>query len=297
MKTEGRILLAFLLNLVFSIFEFVGGLVTGSVAIISDAIHDIGDAVGIGASYWLEKKSKGKPDRAYTYGYARFSAAGSVLTTLLMLIGSVVVIYHGVERIIHPEPVHYDGMIVFAVIGVFANCSAVFLTREKKSLNEKAINLHMLEDALGWIAVLIGAVVMRFTDWVLLDPIMSIGIAVFITGSAVKNLHEVMCLFLEKAPYNIDTTHLLEHLSHVEGVLDVHHMHIWSLDGSNHCATMHIVTNAEPQTIKEAVRAELEEHGICHATLELEQEGELCCAKECHMECSHHHGHHHNHHH
>ena len=293
MKTERSIFIAFLLNLAFSVFEFVGGLITGSVAIVSDAIHDIGDAIAIGISCFLEKKSKQKPDGAYTYGYARFSVIGSVLTTLLMLIGSVVVIYHAAQRIIHPAPVHYDGMIVFAVIGACANCGAMLLTREKKSLNEKAINLHMLEDALGWIAVLIGAIVMRFTDWTIIDPVMSIGIAVFITVGAVRNLHEVMCVFLEKVPQDIDVEELREHIEQVDGVLELHHIHVWSMDGQNTCATMHIVTNSEPQTIKETVRAELEEHGIGHATLELETEGEHCHAKECRMECSPHHHHHH----
>ena len=184
-------------------------------------------------------------------------------------------------------------MIIFAVIGVCINCGAVFVTREGKSLNQKAINLHMLEDALGWIAVLIGAVVMRYTDWAVLDPIMSIGIAVFIAVSAIGNLCEVMRVFLEKVPHDIDVKEGQEHISCIDGVMDVHHVHIWSLDGSNHCATMHIVTNAEPKTIKEAVRAELEEHGISHVTVELETEEEHCHAKECRMECPHHTGHHH----
>jgi len=296
MKTERSIFFAFILNLVFSIFEFIGGVVTGSVAIISDAIHDVGDAISIGISWFFEKKSKKQPDEIYTYGYARFSAIGSIVTSVFLLIGSGVVIYHGVERILYPAPVHYDGMILFAVIGVCINCGAMFITREGKTLNQKAINLHMLEDVLGWIVILIGAIMMRFTDWAILDSVISIGIAGFITVSAVKNLYEVLCLLLEKVPCGIEVKQIKEHVSHIEGVLDVHHMHIWSLDGSNHFATMHIVTNAEPRTVKEAVRAELEEHGIGHVTLELETQQEHCHLTECHMEGSHHIGHHHHHH-
>ena len=180
MKTERNILIAFLLNLAFSIFEFFGGFFTGSVAIISDAVHDIGDAASIGASYFLEKKSKKQPDEHFTYGYARYSVIGSVITTLILLVGSLLVIYNAVLRIIHPTPINYGGMILFAIIGAAVNLLAALFTREGDSLNQKAVNLHMLEDVLGWLVVLVGAVIMRFTDIAIIDPLMSIGVAVFI---------------------------------------------------------------------------------------------------------------------
>ena len=180
MKTERNILIAFILNLSFSIFEFVGGVFTGSVAITSDAVHDIGDAASIGISYFLEKRSKKQPDEKYTYGYARYSIIGGFITTLILLIGSAFVIYNAIIRIINPVEINYNGMIVFAVVGVIVNFSAAFFTREGDSLNQKAVNLHMLEDVLGWIVVLVGAVVMRFTDFSLIDPIMSVGVSLFI---------------------------------------------------------------------------------------------------------------------
>ena len=204
MKAERNILIAFLLNLAFSVTEFVGGVFTGSVAILSDAVHDLGDAVSIGLSYLFERKSRGKPDDTYTYGYARFSVLGSAITTLVLLFGSAVVIYNAVERIIHPSPINYNGMIVFAVIGIAVNLCAALVTREGGSLNQRAVNLHMLEDVLGWAVVFIGSVVMRFTDIRILDPIMSIGIALFILVHAIRNLKEIFDLFLEKAPYYID---------------------------------------------------------------------------------------------
>ena len=198
MKTTRNILIAFILNFAFSVFEFVGGLFTGSVAIVSDAVHDIGDAASIGISYFLERKSKKQPDETYTYGYARFSVIGSVITTLILLFGSCVVIYNAIQRILTPTPIHYNGMIVFAIVGVVVNLAAALFTREGHSLNQKAVNLHMLEDVLGWIVVLVGAIVMRFTDFALIDPLMSIGVAVFILINAVGNLKEVLDLFLEK---------------------------------------------------------------------------------------------------
>lgn len=296
MRSEKNILIAFLLNLVFSVFEFAGGIFTGSVAIVSDAVHDLGDAASIGASYFLEKKSKKQPDAVYTYGYARFSVIGSVITTLILLVGSIVVVYNAVGRMIEPVGIHYNGMIIFAVVGVAVNFAAAFFTREGDSLNQKAVNLHMLEDVLGWAVVLVGAVVMRFTDFALIDPIMSIGVAVFIFINAFKNLMEAIDLFLEKTPHGIDVQEIKEHLAEITGVLDVHHIHIWSMDGHNNYATMHVVTNEDPHEIKERIREELKEHGIGHATLELEAEGEHCHEPCCHVEHHTHSGHHHHHH-
>ena len=281
MKTERNILIAFILNLAFSTFEFIGGILTGSVAIVSDAVHDIGDAASIGISYFLEKKSKKKPDNNYTYGYARYSAVGGAITTLILLIGSIAVIYNAVQRIITPTEINYNGMIVFAIIGACVNLGAAFFTRHGDSLNQRAVNLHMLEDVFGWIVVLIGAVLMRFTDFTLLDPIMSVGVAMFIIINAVKNLKEITDLFLEKAPDGIDIDEIKEQLSAIDEVLDVHHIHIWSIDGQNNYATMHIVTKGDFSEIKEKVREELQEYGISHTTLEFESENEQCYHKHC----------------
>lgn len=296
MKTEKNILIAFILNLSFSIFEFIGGAITNSVAIVSDAIHDIGDATSIGISYFLEKKSKKQPDEKYTYGYARYSVIGSVITTLILLFGSVMVIYNAVGRIINPVEINYNGMIIFAVIGAVVNFGAAYLTREGDSLNQKAVNLHMLEDVLGWVVVLVGAIVMRFTDISILDPIMSIGVALFILVNAVKNLKEVLDLFLEKVPHGISVEEIREHVSEIEGVIDVHHIHIWSMDGQNNYASMHIVTDGDAHSIKEEIREELEEHGIGHVTLELEGKNEHCHEENCHVEYKAEAGHHHHHH-
>ena len=295
MKTEKNILVAFLLNLAFSVLEFAGGIFTGSVAILSDAVHDIGDACSIGLSWLLERKSKKQPDEGYTYGYARYSVLGGVITSLILLLGSGVVIYNAVLRLYAPQPVNYDGMLVFAVIGVCVNFVAAYITHGGHSLNQKAVNLHMLEDVLGWAVVLLGAIVMRLTDWWFLDPALSVGVAAFIFIHAIRNLREATALFLEKAPQGVDIKDLKEHLCEIEGVLDVHHVHLWSLDGQKNYATMHIVTTEDAQQIKKAVRQELKEHAIIHATLELETENEPCeeivCTVE-HVQCGHHHHHH-----
>ena len=299
MKTEKNILVAFVLNLLFSIFEFVGGTLTGSVAIISDAVHDIGDAASIGVSYFLERKSKKEPDEIYTYGYRRFSVIGSLITTVILLFGSVAVIYNAVSRIFNPVEIDYKGMILFAVIGTAVNLFAAILTKDGHSLNQKAVNLHMIEDVLGWVVVLVGAVVMNFTDFAILDPIMSIVVAVFIFINAIKNLKSIENLFLEKMPSDIKMDEIKEEILKIDGVLDVHHIHVWSLDGYNNYATMHIVTDSKGSDIKKKVRSELEEFKISHVTLELEKSDEHCHHEHCHVDagesCGHHHHHHHHH--
>ncbi len=291
MKTEKNIFIAFILNAVFSIFELVGGILIGSTAILSDAIHDAGDAVSIGMSYFLEKKSKKQPDDIFTYGYTRYSVLGGLLTTLTLLLGSVIMIYNAVLRIFSPTEIDYNGMILFAIVGVIVNLCAAYVTNNAESINQKAVNLHMFEDVLGWIIVLIGAIVMRFTDFSLLDPLLSIAVSLYILVHAIRNLKKILDLFLQKSPIN--TTQLREHLSDIDGVSDVHHIHLWSLDDHTHCATLHIVTDRPPYEIKTAIREELKEYGIAHATIETETSQEPCLDTRCHTE---HHAHHHHHH-
>lgn len=297
MKTERNILIAFILNLAFAVFECFGGIFTGSVAILSDAVHDLGDALSIGVSFVLEKKSKHQPDKTYTYGYARYSVLGSVITTVILLFGSAAVIYNAVHRLFSPTVINYDGMIIFAVVGVCVNSGAAFFTRSGGSLNQKAVNLHMLEDVLGWIVVLAGAVIMRFTDLAVLDPLMSIAMSTFILISAIRNLKEALGLFLMEAPHSIHTDEVKRHVLELDGVLDVHHIHLWSMDGQHNYATMHVVTNSDAHAVKYAIRQVLSSLGIGHATLELETEGEHCTQTTCHVDntsaCSHHHHHHH----
>ena len=295
MKTEKNILIAFVLNLSFSLIEFVGGIFTGSVAIISDSVHDMGDALSIGIAYSLEKKSNKQPDEKYTYGYGRFSVLGGLITTVILFVGSAVVIINAVDRIINPVEINYDGMMIFALVGVVVNFAAAYFTREGDSINQRAVNLHMLEDVLGWVVVLVGSGIMKFTDWAIIDPIMSIGVAVFILINAVKNLKEVIDIFLEKTPGNVSVKELAEHLCEIEGVCDVHHIHLRSIDGHSIYATMHIVAEGNAHEIKHKVRDELSKLGVVHSTLEIESVGEHCDFKVCRVNSCGHIGHHHHH--
>ena len=291
MKTEKNIMIAFFLNIIFSIFEFFGGLFTNSISILSDSIHDLGDAISIGLSYFTEKKSRKHANNKYTYGYIRYSVLGGMITTTILLTGSILVIIGATKRIIHPVEVHYNGMIFLAILGVILNFIAAYVTRKGDSINQKAVNLHMLEDVLGWVVVLIGAIVMIFTDIKIIDPIMSIGVALFILVNSLKNLKKVLDLFLEKTPDDIDIDELKKNLLNIEGVNDIHHIHVWSIDGYNNYATMHIVSKSKDiNKIKQEIRNNLLEHNICHSILETEDEA--CDDQECHVhlnQVEHHH--------
>lgn len=282
--TDKNILIAFLLNISFSIIEFFGGLFTKSISILSDAIHDFADAISIGISYFLEKKSKHKPDNKYTYGYIRYSILGALITTLILTVGSILVIIGAVNRLFNPVTLNYDGMIIISIFGIIFNFLAAYMTKEGDSLNQKSVNLHMLEDVLGWIVVFVGSILIKFTNISYIDSIMSILIACYILFHALTNLKAVLDLFLEKTPKGIDIEHLKKHLLDIDGVLDVHHIHIWSIDGVNSYATLHIVTDSKnPNIIKMKVREELLEHNIVHTTIEIETSKEKCDENECHV--------------
>lgn len=283
MKTDKNILIAFLLNLSFSVFELFGGLFTKSVAILSDSLHDFGDAVSIGLSYFLEKKSRAAADDSHTCGYRRYSVLGGLITTLILMLGSVVMIREAAERIFAPVPVRVRGMLLLAAVGAVLNLVAAFVTREGDSVNQKAVNLHMLEDVLGWLVVLVGAVLMRFTGLTILDPLMSIGVAAFIFFAALKNLMQIMDIFLEKTPAEVDIPRLRAQLSGIAGVEDVHRLRVRSIDGYHHEASLHVVTKADdPPRLKAAIREALAEHHIVHAVIETE--AETCGDAECRPE-------------
>ena len=294
MKTEKNILIAFILNISFSLFELIGGLFTGSISILSDSLHDLGDALSIGISYFLEKKSKRKADSKHTYGYVRYSVMGGIITSTILLVGSIFVIYESILRIINPVNINYNGMIVFALIGVIVNLIASLVTKEGDSINQKAVNLHMLEDVLGWVVVLIGSILMYFTNIVYIDSILSIIVALFILINAFKNVKTIVDLFLEKTPKNINVKELKNHILKIDGVIDVHHIHVRSIDGYNSYVTLHVVVNEYNPEIKKKVKEELENHEICHSTLELELQNEHCSDTNCEIKYNDNH-HHHNH--
>lgn len=280
-QPQHQILLAFLLNFGFSIYEFIGGSFTGSTAIMSDAVHDFGDAISIGLAYFFEKKSTKHPNEYYTYGYIRYSLVGGLLTTLILLIGSTFVIYNAVVHLLNPAPINYGGMTILAIIGVIVNLIATYITRDKNSLNQRSVNLHMLEDVLGWAVVLAGAIIMSLTDITYLDPILSILVALFILKHALVNLNEIFAVFLEKTPANISLAKIKKQLLEISTIKDIYHLHIWSLDGVHHCATLHVITPQPNAKLKHQISSILAKQQISHLTIEFEDLNEHCTTQKC----------------
>ncbi len=284
-SADENILTAFFLNLFFVFVEIIGGFFTNSFAILSDAIHDFGDCVAIGFAYLMEKLSQKSPDEKYTYGYRRYSLVSAVITSLILVVGSVFVIIGAVSRIGEPKEIQGGGMLVIAVFGVVINGIAVLRTHKGMSANEKAISMHLLEDVLGWIAVLIGAVLIFFFKWYFVDGILSMFIAGFLLFESAKNIKNVFGIFLEKTPENVDVNKLKEEISELNGVKDVHHVHIWTLDGEKNMATLHVEIDENPtielyKEVKASVQDICVNSGIEHLTLQIDVDGE-CSLDNC----------------
>lgn len=276
MQEKEDIKIAFFLNLGFSLFEIIGGLLTNSVAIFSDAIHDLGDSLAIGISYLLENFANNKPDNKYTYGYKRYSLLGAFFTSAILITGSIIVLFNAIIRIFNPTEVNFVGMLIFSIFGIAINGYATYKTSKSVNLNEKSVNLHMLEDVLGWIAVLIGSLLIKITGWQIIDPVLSIIISLIIGIKAIKNIFDVIKVMVEKVPDSIDIDKIKEEIMKINLVLDVHHIHIWSLDGNEVFLTMHVlvqnVTKKNYESLKQTIKENLKQHGIHHSTIEFEYE-------------------------
>lgn len=276
-----NIALAFFLNLFFCVIELVGGLLTNSVAILSDALHDLGDSVSLGMAWYFQKVSNRKPDEKYTYGYKRFSILSALLNSLILLSGSAIVLYESINRLFEPVQSDAKGMLLLAVLGVMVNGFAALRLRKGGSLNERVVSLHLLEDVLGWVAVLIASIVMIFTDWSILDPILSIGISCFMLYNVYQNLRKAFRVILQGKPDEVDETDLRESLLSLSPVLDLHDLHIWTMDSEYLVLTVHLVlpdsvTENERQALRAAAHKVLKSKGIEHATIEMESTSENC---------------------
>lgn len=300
-----NIFIAFLLNLSFSIIEFLGGIFTNSISIISDSIHDFGDAISIAISWILEKKANKKPDLQYTFGYTRYSILGALITSSVLLVGSTIMIYNAVYRILNPADVNYDGMLIFAILGLVANGIGAFVTSKGERLNQKAVSLHLLEDVLGWVAVLVTSVIMKIFDVSILDPILSICITVYILWHVMQNYKRIFEIFLQKVPKDIDVRNLKNELiEEIDNIKDIHHMHVWALDDVNNIMSLHVVVPNgilidKLAEIKKEIKHEATHYNISHVTIQFESENEICEERECkinldqntHSHCHHHHHH------
>lgn len=276
-----RIGWAFLLNFCFTIIEFIGGWLTNSTAIMADAVHDLGDSLSIGMAWLLNKLSGKSADSTFTYGYRRFSLLGALINGAVLIAGSLWVLSEALPRLVNPEMPNAHGMLGLAVLGVAVNGYAAYKLSGGKTLNERILNWHLLEDVFGWVAVLIVAVVLLFIDWPILDPILSIGFTLFILFNVVKNLLITVRLFLQVVPDKVMRKKIYNELSSLERVQEVHHLHLWSLDGEHHVLTAHLVLDQpiDPATqacIKTDIANRLSGFDLAHTTIEFELPDESC---------------------
>jgi len=274
-NSSRNIAIAFFLNLIFAIIELVGGLLTNSVAILSDAIHDFGDSLSLGVAYYLQRVSSKKGDSRFSYGYKRFSLLGSVFISVILVIGAVFIMREGVLRVIHPEESNAKGMFLLAILGIIVNGAAVLKLRGGSSHNERAVLLHMMEDVLGWAAVLVASIVMIFVDVPVLDPILSIAITLWVLFNVYKNLKETISIMLQEVPRGINLDKLREEIVQLADIESIHDVHLWTMDGENHILTLHIVIKEGVGAralaeLKSRVREIAVNFDIGHVTIETE---------------------------
>lgn len=280
-ESANRIGMAFFLNAGFTVIEFVGGWLTNSTAIMADAVHDLGDTLSIGLGWWLNQLSGRRADLSFTYGYHRLSLLGALINGTVLIIGSIWVLGEAIPRLADPQMPHALGMTGLAILGVVVNGLAAYKLSGGKTLNERVLNWHLLEDVLGWLAVLIVSLILLFVDWPILDPILSIAFTLFILVNVMKNLYRTLHLFLQGTPDRQLTVEIRDKLLAINHVAGIHHLHLWSLDGKRHVLTAHLVldtpvSNAIHDAVKENVRAVCNGYDFIHTTIELEQDLEAC---------------------
>lgn len=282
---SNNIKVAFFPNFGFTILEIFGGLWINSVAILSDALHDLGDSLSLGLAWYFEKVAKRGRDQQFTFGYKRFSLLGVVINSVILLVGSVIVLSEAIPRIWDPEPVNAVGMMGFAVLGIIANGAAVLRLKGRVSLNEKVVRLHLLEDVLGWVAVLTGGIILYFFDVLVIDPLLSVGITIYVLYNVVRNLCASMKIMFQATPPHINPKDVEEKLVLLPGIKSIHDLHIWTLDGSYNVLTLHAVVapdllGQQAEALKKQVRETMADIDIQHVTAEFEATDEHCNQQE-----------------
>lgn len=279
---------ALVLNVLFTVIEFIGGLYTNSVAILSDAIHDLGDSIAIGAALFLEKQSGQGRTSTFSYGKRRFSTLAALLTSLILIAGSIVILREAIPRLFAVEAVKTTGVLWLAVAGVLFNGLAILRLRRggHRSLNQRAVMLHLLEDALGWIAVLIGAIIMYFTQWYWIDPVLSIGIALFVLYNATRNITATLKIFLQAVPASVDEQTIITELKKLPDVTGVHDVHSWTMDGEKNILSLHLVVKQPIDTSRlssllQKAREITLAQNVQHPTIQVEPDGMPCNLANC----------------
>lgn len=274
MKTKRAVWLAFFLNLSYAIVEFIAGGVFGSSAVLADSVHDLGDAVAIGVSAVLETISNREEDSRYTLGYKRFSLLGALITAVILMTGSIFVILENLTKIFDPQPVNDKGILWLGIIAVTINVLATLVVRKGKTKNESILSLHFLEDTLGWIAVILMAIILRFTDWYILDPLLSLVISFFILSKAIPRFWSTLKIFLDAVPEGVDIEQVKSDLEQLDHVTSVNQLNLWTMDGLEKNAIVHVCLkeNEHMEGCKESIRNLLKDCGFQNITIEVDED-------------------------
>ena len=272
MTAKKSIWLAFFLNLSFAIVEFIAGGVFGSSTVLADSVHDLGDAIAIGLSAYLETISNREEDSHYTLGYKRFSLLGALITAVILMTGSVFVILENITKLFNPQPVNDEGILWLGIIAVTINVLASLVVRKGKTKNESILSLHFLEDTLGWLAVILMAIILRFTDWYILDPLLSLVISFFILSKAIPRFWSTLKIFLDAVPEGVDIEQVRSDLEQLEYVASVNQLNLWTMDGLEKNAIVHVCLEQvkHMEVCKESIRDLLKERGFQNVTIEVD---------------------------
>lgn len=272
MKTKHAVWLAFFLNLSYAIVEFIAGGVFGSSAVLADSVHDLGDAIAIGVSAVLETISNREEDNQYTLGYKRFSLLGALGTAVILMTGSVLVILENITKLFHPQPVNDEGILWLGIIAVSINVLASLVVRKGKTKNESILSLHFLEDTLGWVAVILMAIVLRFTDWYILDPLLSLVISIFILSKAIPRFWSTLKIFLDAVPEGVDIKQVKSDLEQLDHVASLNQLNLWTMDGLEKNAIVHVCLKEieQMELCKESIRSKLKDCGFQNITIEID---------------------------
>ena len=272
MKTKHTVWLAFFLNLSYAIVEFIAGGIFGSSAVLADSVHDMGDAIAIGVSAFLETISNREEDSHYTLGYKRFSLLGAMVTAVILMTGSVLVILGNITKLFHPQAVNDEGILWLGIIAISVNVIASLVVRKGKTKNESILSLHFLEDTLGWVAVILMAIVLRFTDWYILDPLLSLVISIFILSKAIPRFWSTLKIFLDAVPEGVDIKQVKSDLEELDHVASLNQLNLWTMDGLEKNAIVHVCLKEieQMELCKESIRSKLKDCGFQNITIEID---------------------------
>lgn len=265
---KNGILMAFLLNFGFAIIEFVGGILFNSTAILSDALHDMGDALVLLLSLILDKQSRKPANSKYSYGYKRLAVIGAIFNSLLLLSGTIWMIKEELQSVMHPEPVHATGMFGMAIFGILVNGRSLFALKGSQNILERSVFVHLLEDVLGWVAVLVASIIIYFTQWYFIDGVLAFTISGIILWNVWRNLRTIYNIIMHVTP--LDTLSSFEkNILQLDGVKHIEQSHLWSLDGHSHVYTarLHVIPS-HALTIRKHIEQIAHDYHIEDITIE-----------------------------